>query len=266
LSVTAAADDAYAPYASEDACAPVLISYNFLCNSRLKIGGNEKLWRNIISGGDVRIEGLMMSKHHKLILSIALLAFCLAGCRRAFYQLSAAPHQPAAEDVPLADGFDYPVGKTRSVTQKKDGDGWYNAQDFTENQHLAEDWNGDGGGNTDCGQPVYAAARGVVIYTQDALGWGNVVIIRHRLPDGAQIETQYGHLQNFTVKPGDKVERRQQIGTIGDGGGRFLCHLHFELRTADCPAWGAPGPGYGGDTKGWLDPSDFIDTHRPATR
>lgn len=37
------------------------------------------------------------------------------------------------------DGFDFPVGKP-------DADGYYNAQDFQENYHLGEDWNGNGGG------------------------------------------------------------------------------------------------------------------------
>ena len=166
----------------------------------------------------------------------------------------------------MADGFDYPVGKTRAVTQKRDGDGWYNAQDFTENQHLAEDWNGEGGGNTDCGEPVYAAARGVVVWAENAWGWGNVVIVRHRLPEGKEVETQYAHLKEIKVKVGERVERRQLIGTVGDGDGRFLCHLHFELRAPECRAWGAPGAGYSGDTTGWLDPSDFIDKHRSIVR
>ncbi len=188
-------------------------------------------------------------------LIVALLAFT-AGCQ-------ASGKVVAPEQIPIADGFAYPVGKTPTVTQKRDGDGWYNAQDFTENEHLAEDWNGEGGGNTDCGEPVFAAARGVVILAEKVwLGWGNVVIVRHRRPDGSEVETQYAHLKEIKVKVGEKVERRQQIGTVGDGEGRFLCHLHFELRTPECRDWGAPGAGYSSDTKGWLDPSDFIDAHR----
>jgi murein DD-endopeptidase MepM/ murein hydrolase activator NlpD len=190
----------------------------------------------------------------------ACLGLCLGGCRRIVYQFPAASQQPAASDVPVADGFDYPVGRGRAVTPKLDGDGWYNAQDFNENQHLGEDWNGEGGGNSDCGEPVYAAARGVVVYAGDFVGWGNVVIVRHCLPDGAQVETLYGHLQKI-LKPSGTVARREQIGAIGDGGGRYPCHLHFELRTPDSVAWGAPGPGYSNDTDGWRDPSDFIASH-----
>ncbi len=167
-----------------------------------------------------------------------------------------APHQ-----IPLAEGFDYPVGKTKTVTQKKDKDGWYNAQDFTVNDHLGEDWNADTGGNTDCGLPVYSAASGTIVFAGNQLGWGNVLIVRHRLKDGRAIETLYGHLQEFTKTSGD-VARREQVGKIGDGGGLYPCHLHFELRTAECPVFGAIGGGYSKERAGWLDPSNFIDKNR----
>ncbi|RYD62218.1 MAG: hypothetical protein EOP84_34825, partial [Verrucomicrobiaceae bacterium] len=51
--------------------------------------------------------------------------------------------------VPLADGFDLPVG--RDGTKK-----YYKARGFRSNGHLGEDWNGEGGGDTDLGDPVYS--------------------------------------------------------------------------------------------------------------
>lgn len=174
--------------------------------------------------------------------------------------------QPTPLAIPVCYGFDYPIGKSGRVTQGKDGDGWYNAQDFGENKHLGEDWNAETGGNTDCGSPVHAAARGLIIFAGEAgPGWGKVVIVRHQLPDGTQVETLYAHLQSI-LKSGGEVNRREQIGNIGDGGGAYLCHLHFELRFNDCPAWGATGVGYGEDQTGWTDPSRFIDAHRPLSK
>lgn len=149
----------------------------------------------------------------------------------------------------ISDGFDYPIGSLY-VTQANDGDGWYNAQEFGVpnpnygNQlHLGEDWNGEDGGNTDCGQPVYSSSKGTIVYANFASGWGNVIIVRHQLPSGNQVETLYGHLQVMSRTSGD-VNRREQIGTIGDGSGTNPpCHLHFEIRDQSSPSWGSPGPG-----------------------
>jgi murein DD-endopeptidase MepM/ murein hydrolase activator NlpD len=168
----------------------------------------------------------------------------------------------AASEFANSNGFDYPVGSTGTVTQPNDGDGWYNAQEFGANDHLGEDWNAETGGNTDCGLPAYAASNGTIVYAQSASGWGKVLIIRHTLPDGTLVETLYGHLATFTRTSGD-VNRRDQIGTIGDGDGTNPpCHLHFEVRYSNSRNWGTPGPGYSSDRTGWTDPSNFVDAHR----
>lgn len=167
-----------------------------------------------------------------------------------------------AKPVIVADSFAYPVGKTEVVTQKKDKDEWYNAQDFTENSHLGEDWNMNTGGNTDCGQPVYAVANGVITFARDAgPGWGNVAIIEHTLPSGEKVESLYGHMLEILRTEGE-VKKRDQIGKVGNANGRYPCHLHLEIRTSDCPMWNQPGPGYSNDRKGWVDPSNFIDGQR----
>jgi len=129
----------------------------------------------------------------------------------------------------LADGFDYPVGKPN-------GDGYYIFRGFSPNGHLGEDWNGNGGGNTDEGDPVYSIAHGVVVLSEDyARGWGNVVILRHayRERNGqiAFIDSLYGHLKVRSVKVGQQVLRGQTLGTIGRGPYRmYAAHLHFEIR------------------------------------
>ena len=133
--------------------------------------------------------------------------------------------------------------------------------------HLGEDWNAESGGNTDCGLPVYSVANGTSSYADIASGWGRVLIVRHTLPDGSQVESLYGHLASFAKTSGD-VARGDQIGTIGDGsegGATYPCHLHLEIRTAACPNWGRAGQATGGTTSkaaGWTDPSDFIDSKR----
>lgn len=188
-------------------------------------------------------------------LTFALFAF---SCRQ--------PETPKAEipapNVVIADSFAYPVSKNEVVTQAKDKDDWYNALDFGENDHLGEDWNKNTGGNTDCGEPVYAAANGVITYAADAgVGWGNVVIVEHKLPSGDKVQTLYGHLLEI-LKSSGEVKKREQIGKVGNANGRYPCHLHFELRTADSPMWNQAGGGYSSVRTGWVDPSDFIEAHR----
>lgn len=165
-----------------------------------------------------------------------------------------------------ADSFAYPIGNSETITETRDADLWYNAQDFGENRHLGEDWNKTTGGNTDCGEPVYAAADGRIVFAQDAgAGWGNVVIIEHAAPDGTKVQSLYGHLETI-LKTEGKVRKREQIGRVGNADGRYLCHLHFEIRWAACPFWNQVGNGYADKRHGWIDPSEFIDKHRKANR
>lgn len=161
------------------------------------------------------------------------------------------------------ESFAYPVGEKDYVTEKNDWrDNWYNAQDFGENRHLGEDWNKTSGGDTDCGEPVFSTADGVIVFARDAgPGWGNVVLIEHTAPDGTRLRSLYGHLETI-AKASGTVNRRERIGTIGNANGRYKCHLHFELRWTECPLWNEVGPGYSDTRHGWIDPTEFIEKTR----
>ena len=157
----------------------------------------------------------------------------------------------------VANGFDFPVGKPDALK-------YYKAQIFGENNHLGEDWNGKGGGNTDLGDPVYTCADGLVTFTEDVCcGWGNVVRVIHKLPNHAEhqyIESVYAHMHNVNVKVGDLIKRGDQIGTIGTANGRYSAHLHFEMRDFINMSL---GPGYSEDHSGYMKPTDFIERNRP---
>jgi hypothetical protein len=159
--------------------------------------------------------------------------------------------------VRLADGFALPCGI-------ENGKRYYKARGFRPNGHLGEDWNGVGGGNTDLGDPVHAAANGLVVYARDfRAGWGNVVIIRHAYLERGDVrfvDSLYGHLHRIHVREGQRVERGQQVGTIGTGGGRYPAHLHFEIRK-DIRV-GMYRSMFPRDFRTYFDPTQFVFTHQ----
>lgn len=155
--------------------------------------------------------------------------------------------------MPTAHAFQMPVGAP-------DGRGFYDAQPFGVNTHLGSDYNAVTGGDSDLGMAVSAVALGVVREATDHKGgWGNVVRIVHSLPDGTQVESLYAHLDSVDVLAGQRVEKGAVIGTIGTAHGRYLAHLHFELRMG---VGAALGPGYGEPEQGQVDPGAFLEAHR----
>ncbi|WGD33922.1 M23 family metallopeptidase [Olleya sp. YS] len=153
----------------------------------------------------------------------------------------------------FTNGYDFPVGKP-------DAKQYYNAQGFQVNDHLGDDWNGKGGGNTDFGDPIYAIANGYISFAEDYRGgWGNVIRIIHYNPDSTQVESLYAHCKQVFVKKGDYVTKGTKIGTIGTADGAYLAHLHLEIRDEI----GLPiGSGYSTETEGYLDPTDYINNNR----
>ncbi len=141
-------------------------------------------------------------------------------------------HLLSAEQLcaaPLIDGFEQPCG-----TQS--GGFFYDAQPYGSPNvkrgglHLGQDINGIGGGNSDLGEPVFAAARGLVVYSGwPSDGWGYVIILAHRLPDGRFVQSLYGHLDRCSVQEGERIARGEILGTIGNAKKKYLAHLHFEL-------------------------------------
>lgn len=161
--------------------------------------------------------------------------------------------------LPVVDGFDFPV-------RPPDAKGAVVTLGFAEENHLGEDWN-TALGDKDLGESVFSIADGWVTLAIDFEGmWGKVVIIAHRLPahDPSQfdvLEAMFAHLDTMTVKAGEFVKRGQKIGAIGNAGGVYKAHLHFELR--DQVGRGLGG-GFSERMDGWISPTDFIVAHRPT--
>jgi len=77
------------------------------------------------------------------------------------------------------------------------------------------------------GQPVLAAADGVVLFSGELYYAGNAVYLDH----GQGLATSYFHLSERRVATGMRVARGQELGLAGDTGRSTRSHLHFGVWT-----------------------------------
>lgn len=89
------------------------------------------------------------------------------------------------------------------------------------------------------GDPISAAASGIVEYAGYSAGYGYHVIIDHK--NG--YKTLYGHSSKLLVKKGDYVKKGTIIALVGSTGLSTGPHLHFEIRIENTP----------------VDPTQYID-------
>lgn len=83
----------------------------------------------------------------------------------------------------------------------------------------------------DYGDPIVAAAAGIVTYSGWISGYGYAVIIDH----GGGISTLYGHNEALAVAEGQTVSQGQVIAYCGSTGNSTGPHCHFEVREGGEP-------------------------------
>lgn len=83
----------------------------------------------------------------------------------------------------------------------------------------------------DWGDDVYAVGDGKVVYADNFLGYGKVILIDH----GDGFYTLYAHLSSMSVGVGDDVKQGEIIGKVGDTGSVDEPILHFEIRKGGKP-------------------------------
>ena len=128
----------------------------------------------------------------------------------------------------------YPAIKPVSLNYSKiTSDYGYRYDPFTNKKKLHE---GDDF-SAKRGTEVVSTADGIVKISKYYGSFGNYIEIDH----GNGYITCYGHLHKRNVKKGQKVERGQLIGNVGNTGRSTGSHLHYEVR-------------YKNNT---LDPSEF---------
>jgi len=117
------------------------------------------------------------------------------------------------------------------------------------------------------GTPIGSIAGGRVnAVNNKSSGLGLHVIIEHRMPDGSQYFSIYGHLGEATVSVGDSVKPGDIIGKIGMTGKTTAPHLHLqvdkgfgeEFHVANTPDH---LPSHSEARQFWMHPIEFIRTY-----
>lgn len=81
------------------------------------------------------------------------------------------------------------------------------------------------------GTPVYAPAKGTVLFLGKEGGYGKMLVLDH----GNGLVTRYGHLNDSSLKISQVVQRGEIIATMGNSGRSTGPHLHYEVRVDGVP-------------------------------
>ncbi|MFI0465296.1 M23 family metallopeptidase [Saccharopolyspora sp. 5N102] len=159
-------------------------------------------------------------------------AFCTAGALAAPV-VHDAHRQPPKPRPDLAAHFAArSPGKTASADESDDV--WVSPADGEISSGFGGRWgtmhNGVDIAN-DIGTPIRAAARGTVIDSGPASGYGMWIRIAHR----GDVVSIYGHIDEDFVDVGEQVRAGEQIATMGDRGESTGPHLHFQIEVAGQP-------------------------------
>jgi murein DD-endopeptidase MepM/ murein hydrolase activator NlpD len=137
------------------------------------------------------------------------------------------PSQPATQIDPFLQQDHYPLPQPAALARAY---GWQpngpqNTVVFSSGVDLS----------ATSGTPVYAVADGTVAFGGRLRPWGNMVVLNHAR--GRQ--TRYGYLGTLNVKVGQRIQRGQRIGTVGNTSSSAL---RFELRYRSGLGWVAQDP------------------------
>lgn len=76
------------------------------------------------------------------------------------------------------------------------------------------------------GTPIFATGNGTIESTEyNGRGYGNNVVISH----GFGYKTLYGHMSRFNVRAGQRINRGDIIGYVGNTGSSTGPHVHYEV-------------------------------------
>lgn len=76
------------------------------------------------------------------------------------------------------------------------------------------------------GSPVYAPADGVIVFASYDESYGKLITIDY----GYGVTTRFGHLSQIYVQVGQRVNKWDVVGAVGNTGRSTGPHLHYEVR------------------------------------
>ncbi|WP_078428532.1 peptidoglycan DD-metalloendopeptidase family protein [Alkalihalobacterium alkalinitrilicum] len=79
------------------------------------------------------------------------------------------------------------------------------------------------------GTPIVSIKEGTITKSYYSDSYGNVIFVSH----DNKLETVYAHLHERFVSEGERVEKGQVIGTVGNTGRSSGNHLHFEVHVGE---------------------------------
>lgn len=114
--------------------------------------------------------------------------------------------------------------------------------------------------DADAHAPVYSIANGRVYAIRTYSGWDKVICIEHE-----DVLSRYAHVENIQISEGQQVVAGQHIANIGNAGGNYPYHLHFDIAKLDSRMKNYPGDWPGKVQirvlQEYLDPKVFLLQH-----
>lgn len=169
-----------------------------------------------------------MTRNPSLLLSLSTLLCALApaGCYEGPDDSLLLDEQEARACAPLMSIF--PVGEAHNIGYDALSCGAGRCEVSCPDAHANSDWGGD-----HHGIDVFARHRAPLLAVADGVIEAADVVsptsgLRVRLSDACGWEYYYGHLDEATVREGDRVVAGQTIGFMGSTGAASV-HLHFNV-------------------------------------